>query len=301
LTKGGARDEKLLRQELEVLDDIYQRLQRSPAAQYLIIRQKKARINGNRFWYASILFALNEKERAKDVLRDMAKNASQFDLQTAEPGHVNIYKVFNQPYEIILKNDGDVETRDTGVLNQYYNPAQLALAACATLDESGSDAIQKFTDQIGRATLSDYYVVAASAENASQIDSFGEAVRKAIDRTDASWVPKREDFLRRVSSQEVAGFSEIIKRGAEKCGIEAATRDQIFAPFAFKPRTEHYQGIAKYPNQLIVGGRLNANQAKTVADFLDEMISEKENTPLQDLQAKMNTEKPFFVRMQVDK
>jgi hypothetical protein len=64
------------------------------------------------------------------------------------------------------KDEPDFQIKDAGVLDRYYNAAQLALVACAQLHAMGSDqAIDKFKSAVSNLAFHDYYVAAGAAQN----------------------------------------------------------------------------------------------------------------------------------------
>ena len=286
-----------LRDEIKILNDMRDRISRPQKQQYLTIKQKSSRINSNRFWYASILFALGDRDNLRNELRKFVTERDEFDLQTKNPGHIYIYNVFNLPYPIILKSDGSVEIKELNVVNRYFNPRQLALVACAHLDEAGPAGIRKFSDAINRVAFSDYYVIGATAAKPEQLEKFGQALTRVID-DNVDLRQKREQMLKQVTAQEIDGFRNAIMRGAQLCGISNDVRDRIYSTFEFRPQIEHFDKVVKLPYQLVFGTRVNINQAKTIADFLNEVIAK--SPQLQAAQKELGADKAYFARMQLD-
>ena len=241
----------------------------------MIARRNSGRSNTNRFWRASILFAPGKKPEFKQSLREIVLKYGLFDLATADPGHVYIYRAFARPYTILLKRDGDVDISGVSVLNRFYNPAQLALFACGYLEEAGTGGIARLAEAISGLELSDYYVIAANAEKPEALKDLQTAINRAPeDRSDAA------DLIRRVKAEELKGFSDRIQQGARSCEIEDTMRDQIYKPFdRLDAQITRLSGVEKYPYQLILGGRLNSKQANMVVEFLNSVLFKTSRPP----------------------
>ena len=67
----------------------------------------------------------------------------------------------------------------------------------------------------------------------------------------------------------------MISRGAKRCGIADEVRDDIYQPFTLKPRVEHPADSSKN-ERLVFGGRLDANAASKVADFISKVFGTPE-------------------------
>jgi hypothetical protein len=275
LAKNGTPDKSVLDDEIRVLDDLQASVERNPKEQYLVIARRDSEVNTNRFWRASIFFALGKKLELKQSLRELISRYGQFDLQTPDPGHVYIYRAFAQPYTILLRKDGDIDITGAPILNRFYNPAQLALFACGYLEEAGIGGIAKFAEAISSLELSDYYVIAANAEKPEALKDLQTAINRAPeDRSDAA------DLIRRVKAEELKGFSDRIQQGARSCEIEDTMRDQIYKPFdRLDAQITRLSGVEKYPYQLILGGRLNSNQANMVVEFFNSVLFKTSRPP----------------------
>jgi len=71
------------------------------------------------------------------------------------------------------------EAKDADIVDRYYNAAQLALCACAHLDEAGSTTgIKAFATEIKNLELSDYYVIAGSADSPAAIRALASSLEK---------------------------------------------------------------------------------------------------------------------------
>jgi hypothetical protein len=265
LDQTGTNSKSYLNDELIVLDDELRRLGRSPEEQYVSVTQVASKINTVIFWRASIMFVLGQRANLKNLLRGIVQKHSRFGLQTPDPGHIYVYRVFNRPYKIILKADGDVEIRDLFLVNRFYNPAQLALFACSFIQDAGSGpAIDRFVSAIGNIVFSDYYVVAATSDNRAELDLFNRAIDDAINDND-ELRQNRDRVVKRVAALEIDGFAKAIENGARQCEVDDSIRDQVYSSFSdFKGRVD--QG------RLVFGGRFNVDQARTVAEFLNTNV-----------------------------
>ena len=168
------------------------------------------------------------------------------------------------------KDRPDFEISDPGVLNRLYNPAQLALVACAQLDAVGSDqAIDKFKSAISDLAAHDYYVVAGIAENAENLRKFATVMQDAFR---GEGLEKDVQTLMLTVGDQSREFSEMINHGANKCGVDGAIRDRIYSPFQLVP-TIKTNAESNYPGgRLVFGGRLDANQATAVVQFLRKVM-----------------------------
>jgi hypothetical protein len=273
----GKANDAILRREMQILDELLTRV-KDPQYSYLAlpVDHQKSRINSNRFWRASILFALGDKPALRDMLRDLVLNNIQFGLETASPGHIFIYKVFDLPTEITVVRGVDdspqVEIKESDVVSRFFNPAQLALLACAHLETAGSDQIPAFVTAIKDLVYYDYYVVAASAHNSTQLEQFDSAIHHALES--GKLREQRANLLKNVADQG-EDFSDTVKRGARLCDINESVRDEIYSPFDFKSQIKHIEGLGTHSELLLFGGRLNAGQARAVADFLNVSVFPK--------------------------
>src|SRR5262249_2382068 len=144
---------------------------------------------------------------------------------------------------------------------------------CAHIEDPGPNRIRSLAAAVEDLVVSDYYVVAASTANPADLDQLDAVIRSALD-TDSVREAKAK-VLKIVAGEEVVGFSEAIARGAKECGIDDVLRDQIFSLFRFESQKVHLDRGSKLTEYLLFGGRLNARQARIVADFLNESVLTK--------------------------
>jgi hypothetical protein len=278
--KAGHGDKQLLRSAIRVLDEVLIRRRSETEYRYLPNR-KGPLLNGDRFWRASLLFALGEKIDAQSEFRSLISDNEHFGLETQSPEaegsrHIYIYKIFSLPHQILVqsdpKNDGarKTEAKDADIVDRYYNAAQLALCACAHIDQAGStEGINALTTEVRNLELSDYYVIAGSADSQAKIQELASALNEKLGSAAISG--KRDELIRQFS-KEAQVFSRAISQGAAMCGITDDIRDQIYSKFDFRPLTAHIEGMGKTNEYLLVGGRLNADQANVVAGFLNKTV-----------------------------
>lgn len=271
-------DANTLRRALRLVEEILDRLT-GPQYSYLRLpgQSYKSSINSNEFWRSSLYFALGEIDDMQRILHKLAVENKTFGLATANPGHVYVYRAFNLPLRIIVRGRGAeqngearAEIIDPHFLNRYYNPAQLALYTCALSNQAGANRIANFMTAIKDLVLSDYYVVAASADSAANLGRLQTAVDTIMHN--ASLRQAREQLLKTVADQEMIGFSKAMALGAQFCGIDNATRDEIFSPLTLQSNIAPGQDAEKGIHYLLFGGRMNANQANVLADFINKSI-----------------------------
>jgi hypothetical protein len=154
------------------------------------------------------------------------------------------------------------------VLKRFYNPAQLALVACSMIESAGPDRLPAFAKTIGDVALSDYYVVVAGGNDPQALQQLSSAIRSRL----AKNTSQLGEVAAKMRGLEVGGFSRNINNGAAACSIDNAVRDRIFAPFDFELSIEKIPGFSKFDYQLLMGGRLNADQARAVSTFLNRSI-----------------------------
>jgi hypothetical protein len=267
---------EMLRREMQIIDEILDRYT-LPQYEYLKRPQINVQINSNLFWKASLLFALGEKFSAREIFRRLIFTTSGLGLETKTLGHVFVYRVFDLPYQMTVQGgtneDGrpNLEVKDEGVLQRYYNPAQLALFACSLLDSAGSKGVEIYAQSIKGLTLADYYVVAASADDPSKLAQLDDAIHSALDSDDARG--KYEKVLGIVEGQS-GELSKSMTQGALLCGIESSLRDHIYSPFVLKGTTQYIGSPQrKFPHYLLFGGHLNGAQATIVSEFLNYLMS----------------------------
>jgi len=168
------------------------------------------------------------------------------------------------------------DAKDLNIIDRYYNAAQLALCACAHLDEAGSTkGINALTTEIKDLELSDYYVIAGSADSPAKIQELASSLNHQLG---SEAISGKRDQLVRQFAKEAQRFSETISRGASKCGITNDIRDQIYSNFDFRVFTANISGFGKANEYLLLGGRLNADQANSVAEFLNRTVFQPPET-----------------------
>jgi hypothetical protein len=272
--KAGVGDSAKLLRAVQVLDEIVERRTRP---QYAYLSGREIHINSDRFWRASLLFALGDKMETRETLRDLVLNSQPPGLDTGEKDDIYIYRIFTLPHQLIVERERDrdrmpkVSIKDPHLLDKSYNSAQLALYACALVDKAGEKGVPDFIDGINRLVLSDYFVVVGPVDDAGALKPLQEAISKALASKDL--LDRRGQTLERVSNAEIAGFSDAIKQGAQQCGIDDRTRDQIYASFTFASEVKQFLGKDKKEQEyLLFGGRLNARQASILADFVNNVV-----------------------------
>jgi hypothetical protein len=269
LTKND-RDDNLLRQEVQALKEAQQILLRPPTNE----PRQRMRLNGNLFWQASIFFALGDREHFGHALHELVEQNQDFGLESRDPGHVYIYKVFDLPFSITL--DGvdangkpNLTAEDPYILNRFYNPGQLALRVCGLINAAGQNGIQAFSDTIRDFSFNDFYVVVASGSDRDMLRQFGDLVTKSIAGGERG---ARRDKLLQEIGRNAAQLSHTMEDGAAACGVEKTLLDKVYAPIDFKFDIKHLETSGKYPEQLILGGSLNADQANKLAEFFNEAV-----------------------------
>jgi hypothetical protein len=275
INRGISERKTFTEQEVQGVDDILTRLT-APEFAYLPDDQRRFWVNDYRFRRATILYALGSRAAFKDALRDLAYKNQEFSLGTRDLDHVYLYKVYDTPYELVLSAEEDksgravtdVKISDPSVLKRFYNPAQLALVACSMIESAGPDHLTAFAKTIGDVALSDYYVVVAGGNDPQALQQLSSAIRSRL----AKNTSQLGEVAAKVRGLEVGGFSRTINNGAAACSIENAVRDRIFAPFNFELSIEKIAGFGKFDYQLLMGGRLNADQARAVSTFLNRTI-----------------------------
>jgi hypothetical protein len=278
--KPADSDKDKLRRAIGVLDEILVRRRGSDTQYGYLANRKGPLLNGDRFWRASLLFALGEKIDAQNELRSLILDNQRFGLEVAIPPessrHIYIYKIFSFPHQILvqgdLRTDGarKTEVKDSDIIDRYYNAAQLALYACAYLDQAGSPkGISALATGIKNLELSDYYVIAGSADSPAKIQELASSLKQKLG---SEAVNGKRDQLVRQFAEETQRFSKTISQGASRCGIEDRIRDQVYSNFDFRFLDAHVEGFGKANEYLLLGGRLNTDQANTVAEFLNRTI-----------------------------
>ena len=271
---AGRPDESKLNRELEVLREGLDRLTR-PEYDYILPPEPGKGVNGYQFWRASVLFLLNRISESREILRDLAIDNQKFGLYTVDLGHIYLDNVFALPAEMIVLGSRDkdgkpaIDFRDPNFLDRLFNPAQLALVACAHLEDEEPDRLRKFMKAVGNTVFSDYYVVAASLDSQANLRKLQAAIDRVINSKSLS--KERDALLTTIKGRDNV-FSAEIEHGARLCGVADSIRDQIYWEFQFRSQIERLERSGKYSYQLLFGGRLNASQARAVSDFLNKSI-----------------------------
>ncbi|HEV7602900.1 MAG TPA: hypothetical protein VGO49_21920 [Bradyrhizobium sp.] len=272
--QAESNDKEILRKAIRVLDEILDR-RRRPEYDYISNRQEFL-VNTDLFWRASLLFVLGEKPEMQKLLNKLVQDNKDFGLKTVNSNHIYVYKTFNFPHQIIVQDDLEkngthkAEIKDPYVLDRYYNAAQLALYACAYFDQAGPKRIDAFVSAVEGLALSDYYVVAASTDSSAKLQELASLLKRAADG--AAVANERNQLIQQITSKEMPGFSDAIKRGAMSCDIKDDVRDQVYSKFDFQITPAHIEGFGKATEYLLVGGRLNAGQANAAVNFFNKSV-----------------------------
>jgi hypothetical protein len=271
---GKNADKDKLRREVKIIDSLLALYDAPPG--YLYFKQLNLEKNSHLFWRASLLFVLGSRSDATEALRKIVKSNSNFDIESKDAGDVYIYRVFNLPYEIRLLSAKDgrqanFEINDPSLVERYFNPGQIALAACVQLDRAGSlEGIYKFRDAISSQYFHDYYVVAGSASDEKKLQRFESALQEAVGREELR--SQLQSLTQSVLDRE-SSFANTMETGAKACDIDDATRLKIYSPFQFSSLIKaHTEANGQHRARLLIGGRLAADQAQAVADFLKKIL-----------------------------
>jgi hypothetical protein len=299
---AGKSDPSLLHREIKLVDEILNR-HTQPEFGYLPASRRNLQINSHLFWRASLLFVLGEKSQLRDMLSSLAVKNRQFSLETTNSGHVYVYRALDLPYQMIVQPGVDkdgapkIEMAAQNLIRRYYNPAQLALATCAHIENAGPKGVSDFVATVNDLVLTDYYVIAGSADNSEKLQQLDAAIGAVLngDKLRA----ERDRVLEIVAGQGGA-FPTLMEQGARLCGVDAAVRDDIYSPFRFRSAIKHMEEPGnKYSDYLLFGGRLNAAQANTVSEFLNKAVH---STPeVRSLQEKLGIDgSAHIARMRID-
>jgi len=248
----------------------------SSGPDYLSTRDIATWINDLRFRNSVLLFYLGNREKLRAISATLAIDNANFSLGARNIPHIYIYKVFETPYvlSVLAGSDKDghsnLKTDDPAIIKRFYNPAQLGLFMCSRADTAGPSSFEQLTKDIGDLVLSDYYVVAASTNDKHVLEDFRGQITTTIGSSAVA--SQRDGVLQRLADLEVSGFSSSMRRGARLCGLQDNVRDKIYTAFTFAPTVQEIDGFGRYRFHLLFGGRLNANQARVVSDFLNRVI-----------------------------
>jgi hypothetical protein len=297
-SEAGRADPDKLRRAARSMEEVLVRLT-AAEFDYLPASQRTTWVNDYQFFNAALLFALGENARSRELLRMLARNNLNFGLGSTKLDHVYIYKLFNTPYVLSIlpgtSKDGrpNIHIDDDALVKRFFNPAQLALFLCARLDEAGPQGLTRLAKDISELVLSDYFVIIASSDARDALEDLRAGIAKKIGDDEKL----RQEGLQRVNNLEPKGFSDSMRIGARACGLNESERDRIYSPFAFKPQIEEISGFGKSRFHLLLGGRVNASQARAVADFLNKSVF-PELRPLRNKLGLGNA--AYIARMRID-
>jgi hypothetical protein len=269
---AGADRTAWLSRAVAIFDDIIDRLT-SAQHDYLPVSLRLHSVNDFRYRRATILLTLREKENYQQALKSLATANQDFSLSATEIDHVYVYKLFYTPYRLIIVSETDAIGRSTisphiddpYILKKLYNPAQLALVSCSVRNIDTVDAVSNLSQLVRNLALSDYYVVLASSNDRATLEKLQKGLQSALQVKPES----RASVELRVKQLEVDGFSQAIKDGARECKIIDEISKKIFAPFVFETSLVQIEKFGKFKYHLTTGGRLNADQARSVASFVN--------------------------------
>jgi hypothetical protein len=226
-------------------------------------------------------------------LSSLAVATQDFSLATSEIDHIYVYKLFYTPYRLRIVPDSDglghqvnaPRIDDPELIKKLYNPAQLALVSCSVHD--GEGAPLQLSQLVKGLVLSDYYVVVGSSNDRSVLDKMSNDIRSVMQNRNDD----RNSLASRVNQLEVAGFSRQIQDGARECGVPDGVARKIFAPFAFQLLILKADTFGRFQFHLTIGGRLNADQARAVASYLNQ------TRELQTILTRTSTSSAYIARM----
>jgi hypothetical protein len=289
---SGTTDISALRKEMEILDDIDKRYT-DPQYDYLPRNNFLSLRNSNRFWRASLsLLVAGDANTAREILKNLVSENVQNGLQSHQ-GDIFVYKVYDRPYQILVEADGDVKNIDFYIVNRFYNPAQLALLACTFVDEKNAVDADAFEKEVREFVFNDYSVVVASAgEQNDRLTKLGDQLTQAIQGSQG--LSGQLNEITGQINEESSHILQLMQSGAQQCAISNAVRMTIYAPFQFAPRIEIIKDNAR-PNLLLVGGHLNAIQARRVSDFINGALSAAPD--LRSTLASLSGPKAFIARV----
>lgn len=264
-------DDNLLRREIQALESAHAMLPELPATE----KQRRSRLNGNLFWQASIFFAMGEKEKFVQILHNLIYDNRDFGIENKDSGHIYVYRAFNFPFSIVVEesaSDGRpvLSGDDPHVIDRFYNPGHLAMAACDLAEVSGHGGIKTLSDTVRDLSFRDFYVVAASGNEPVSLQLFGDQLLKSIQQGEFG---ARRDMLHQEILRKAAQLSPGIKNGAANCGIAAEVRERFYPPFDFKFQVRHIENFGKHTEHLMMGGSLDADLANKLAELLNSAIS----------------------------
>jgi hypothetical protein len=145
-------------------------------------------------------------------------------------------------------------------------------------------------------TFHDYYVVAATADKVEKLQQFAGAVETVVRGQELQ--AQLQTLVQNLTDGQ-RNFADAISQGAKLCGIDDVTRNEIYSPFEFAPRIEsHDDASNKRSKRLLFGGRLDANQAGIIAEFVTKLFDQstlKESAKSLDVSTSA-----FIARMQIE-
>jgi hypothetical protein len=268
----GADRSAWLAHSVAIFDEIISRLT-SPQHDYLPISLRLHSVNDFKYRRAAVLLALREKQDYQEALKSLAVANQDFSLSTTEIDHVYVYKLFYTPYRLTIIGETDAightsispRIDDPNIIKKLYNPAQLALVSCSVRIVDTADVVSQLSQLVKNLALSDYYVILASSNDRSTLERLQKGLQSAFQAKPES----RTSTELKVKQLEVDGFSQAIKDGARECKITDEVSTKIFSPFVFETSLVQIEKFGKFKYHLITGGRLNADQARSVAAFVN--------------------------------
>jgi hypothetical protein len=217
----------------------------------------------------------------QDSLSTLARANSEFGLHANDPlgreasNEVYSYKVFNEPYKIIVGEQHEVEINDENLVKRYFNAGQLALLACGFIgDVDTRESVERFRGSVTSLEFRDYFVVAAWGSARDALMRVDDEMRGVLGhaklREDLAKRTKARTEGRKIQSQffDQTEFMSKMERGARQCGIDEEVRKKIYSPFELQSKVEQVNGVW----YLSFGGWLSVNEASIVLAFIKESV-----------------------------
>src|SRR5262249_19133075 len=152
----------------------------------------------------------------------------RFVGQSAEVGHLFIYKPFDLPYEIIVRPGKDTnghqnfEVHDSHRTRRFHNAAQLSLAVCSIIEHTGPKEVEEFVNLIEQFVDRDYHVILATADDAAAVQRVADTIQSELRSEPFNHLG--QEVIARVHDAEPPGLEETIRQGGRLCDIEESIR-----------------------------------------------------------------------------
>ena len=250
-------------------------------------RQREYFVNDIRFRAALDALLASEQDKARAYLRDIAESGDTW-APTGNLDHVYVRRFLRLPLDFgTEKSANGVQIDNTGDLNQFYNPRQVALYVCglSSRAELFKAPYQRLEDALLNFKNFDYRVYLASSSDREELekmrDHYNDQIAVAINARAAKGGGKADfggDLVDLATSVDGSGIRATARAGAQTCVERGAAGIDDLAKLTLRLRGNWEDG--ENPDRTVFGiyfgGNLTFDEATEAAGILRSLLQMKD-------------------------